>query len=99
MPQLNTPGVMDPHDLPDYKPPFAERAVRADGDGNLWVRINTPTPLPGGPIFDVISRKGELVDRIQIPVGYNLVGFGAGRVVYLSVRDASGVHLARVVLR
>ncbi|MEO8337534.1 MAG: hypothetical protein ABI664_21340 [bacterium] len=99
MPQLSTSGVMDPRDLPDYKPPFAERAVRADGDGNLWVRINTPTPLPGGPIFDVISRKGELVDRIQIPVGYNLVGFGAGRIVYLSVRDATGVHLARVVLR
>lgn len=99
MPQLNTPGVMDPRELPDYKPPFAERAVRADGDGNLWVRINTPTSLPGGPIFDVISRKGELVDRIQIPTGYNLVGFGAGKIVYLSVRDASGVHLARVVLR
>ncbi len=99
MPQLSTSGVMDPRDLPDYKPPFAERAVRADGDGNLWVRINTPTPLPGGPIFDIISRKGELVDRIQIPVGYNLVGFGAGRIVYLSVRDATGVHLARVVLR
>ncbi len=99
MPELRTPGVMDPQDLPDYKPPFAERSVRADGDGNLWVRINTPTPLPGGPIFDVISRTGELVDRIQIPPGYNLVGFGQGRIVYLSVRDASGVHLARVRLR
>ncbi|CAN5249028.1 hypothetical protein BH09GEM1_BH09GEM1_15460 [soil metagenome] len=99
IPQLRTAGVMDPQDLPDYKPPFAERSVRADGDGNLWVRINTPTPLPGGPIFDVISRKGELVDRIQIPQGFTLVGFGEGRIVYLSTRDASGVHLARVRLR
>ena len=99
MPQLRTPGVMDPRDLPDYKPPFAESSARADGDGNLWVRINTPTPLPGGPIFDVISQKGELVDRLQVPQGYNLVGFGAGRIVYLSVRDASGMHLARVRLR
>ncbi|MDQ2664549.1 MAG: hypothetical protein M3Z05_00905 [Gemmatimonadota bacterium] len=99
MPQLRTAGVMDPQDLPDYKPPFAERSVRADGDGNLWVHINTPTPLPGGPIFDVINRKGELVDRIQIPQGFNLVGFGEGRIVYLSTRDASGVHLARVRLR
>lgn len=90
---------MDPRDLPDYKPPFAESSARADGDGNLWVRINTPTPLPGGPIFDVISQKGELVDRLQVPQGYNLVGFGAGRIVYLSVRDASGMHLARVRLR
>ena len=45
---------------------------------------------PGGPIFDVISRKGELVDWIQIPPRYNLVGFGVGKIVYLSVRDASG---------
>ncbi len=99
IPQLRTPGVMDPQDLPDYKPPFAERSVRADGDGNLWVRINTPTPLPGGPIFDIISKKGELADRIQIPQGFNLVGFGEGRIVYLSTRDGSGVHLARVRLR
>ena len=98
-PQLRTAGVMAPEDLPDYKPPFAQNAVRADGDGNLWVRINTPTPIPGGPIYDVITRQGELVDRIQIPQGFQLVGFGAGKVVYLSSRDATGVHLARVRLR
>lgn len=90
---------MAPDDLPDYRPPFATNAVRADGDGNLWVRINTPKPIPGGAVYDVISRKGELVDRLQLPPGYNLVGFGAGRVVYLSMRDPQGVHLARVRLR
>jgi hypothetical protein len=99
MPQLRTNGVMDPSDLPDYKPPFATNAVRADGDGNLWVRINTPTPIPGGPVYDIVTRQGELTDRIQIPQGYQLVGFGAGKIVYLSTRDAKGVHLARVRLR
>ncbi len=99
MPQLRTSGVMDPQDLPDYKPPFGENSVRADGDGNLWVHINTPTPIAGGPIFDVISRAGELVDRIQIPQGFTLIGFGKGKIVYLSTRDANGVHLARVQLR
>ena len=99
MPQLRTNGVMDPDDLPDYRPPFASNAVRADGDGNLWVKINTPKPVNTGTIYDVIDRKGELVDRIQLPQGYQLVGFGAGRIVYLSMRDAKGVHLARVVLR
>jgi sugar lactone lactonase YvrE len=98
MPQLRTNGVMAPEELPDYKPPFPQGAVRADGDGNLWVRINTPKPVTNGNIYDVISRKGELVDRIQLPQGYQLVGFGEGRVVYLSMRDAKGIHLARVVL-
>jgi HxlR-like helix-turn-helix len=50
-------------------------------------------------VYDVVSRQGELVDRIQLPQGYNLVGFGAGKVVYLSMRDAKGMHLARVRLR
>ncbi|MDB4914585.1 MAG: hypothetical protein JWM95_2229 [Gemmatimonadetes bacterium] len=99
MPQIRTNGVMAPADLPDYKPPFATNAVRADGDGNLWVKINTPTPMAGGPVYDLINRKGELADRLQLPPGYNLVGFGAGRVVYLAMRDAKGQHLARVVLR
>ena len=98
MPQLRTPGVMAPADLPDYQPPFSTNSVRADGDGNLWVRINTPKPIPGGAVYDIISREGELVDRLQLPQGYNLVGFGAGRIVYLSMRDAKGVHLARVRL-
>jgi hypothetical protein len=98
IPQLRTNGVMAPEELPDYRPPFSSGSVRADGDGNLWVRINTPKPVFNGSIYDIISRKGELVDRIQLPQGYQLVGFGTGRVVYLSMRDAKGIHLARVVL-
>jgi hypothetical protein len=91
--------VVQPEDVPDYRPPFAERAARADAEGNLWVRIIPPKPIPGGPIYDVISPQGELVDRLQIPTGYTLVGFGKGKVVYLSVRDATGLHLAKVVLK
>ena len=56
-------------------------------------------PTPGGPVYDVVSRAGVLVDRIQLPSGYTLVGFGAGKVVFLSMRDAKGLHLARVRLR
>jgi len=86
-------------DLPDYKPPFAQSSVRADGDGNLWVRIIPPKPIPGGPVYDIINPAGELVDRLQVPNGYTIVGYGAGKVVYLSVRDAKGLHLARVRLK
>jgi hypothetical protein len=50
-------------------------------------------------VYDIINRGGELVDRIQLPPGYTLVGFGLDRVVYLSTRDATGLHLARVRLR
>ena len=47
----------------------------------------------------MVSRRGELASRIQLPPGYSLVGFGRGKVVYLSMYDASGIHLARVRLR
>jgi len=91
--------VMSPAELPDYRPPFPTGGVRADADGNLWVRTIPPKPVPGGLVYDIINRQGELVDRIQTPPGYTLVGFGPGKLVYLSMRDASGIHLARVRLK
>jgi hypothetical protein len=67
-------------------------------DGNLWIRTIPARAITGGPVYDIISRQGELVNRLQLPPGYTLVGFGRGRVVYLSMRDASGIRLARVRL-
>jgi hypothetical protein len=90
---------MDASQLPDYRPPLPNAAARADLDGNLWIRTNPPRPIPGGIVYDIVSRQGELVNRLQLPPGYTLVGFGRNKVVYLSVRDASGIHLARVRLR
>jgi hypothetical protein len=99
-PTIRTPAVVPPSDLPDYKPPFNTGAVRSDRDGNLWVRTNQFRPTPGqGVIYDIVSRAGQLVNRIQLPATYTLVGFGRDKVVYLSVRDAQGLHLARVRLR
>jgi hypothetical protein len=46
-----------------------------------------------------VNREGTLVQRLQIPTGYTLVGFGKDRIVYLSMRDQRGIHLARVRLR
>jgi len=86
-------------DVPDYRPPFVSGSTRADLDGNLWIHFNPAKPIPGGPVYDLVNRQGVLFDRLQLPVGYTLVGFGAGRVVYVSMRDAKGVHLARVRLK
>jgi hypothetical protein len=98
-PTMREVAVVRPSELPDYRPPITSGAVRADADGNLWIRPVPPTPTPGGAVYDVVSREGKLVDRLQLPPGYSLVGFGRGRVVYLSMRDASGIHLARVRLQ
>jgi hypothetical protein len=90
--------VVEPDQLPDYRPPMPPTAaVRGDRDGNLWIR--TMPVRPGGIVYDIVNRSGELVNRIQLPSGYTLVGFGKDKVVYLSMRDAQGIHLARVRLR
>lgn len=98
-PTYRAPTKVKPQDLPDYKPPIGVGAARADADGNLWVRPIQPRTIPGGQIFDVINRQGVMIDRIQLPTGYQLAGFGPNKIVYLSNRDASGVHLSRVRLR
>jgi hypothetical protein len=99
-PTIRQISVMPAAELPDYRPPIATGgAVRPDADGNLWIRTIPPRPIPGGPVYDLISPQGELINRLQTPPGYTIVGFGKGKIVYLSMRDASGIHLARVRLR
>lgn len=83
-----------PSELPDYRPAFSNGSVRADAEGKLWVRIISPKPSTG-PEYDVIDRNGKLVDRVVLPAGTTIAGFGAGGIVYLGVRDAAGVHVVR----
>ena len=98
-PQPRLIHVVEASELPDYRPPIPVGATRADQEGNLWIRTNPMQPVRGGPIYDIVSRDGVLVNRIQLPPNYSLVGFGRDRVVYLSMRDATGTHVARVRLK
>jgi hypothetical protein len=78
-------------ELPDYAPPFTSGSSRGDLDGNLWVR--TSNVVSGGSVYDVINGKGELIDRVLVPAGRVIAGFGKGGVVYMGVRDGAGVRL------
>jgi hypothetical protein len=84
-------------DLPDYKPAFLPGSTRVDAEGNLWVR--TTQNVDARPVYNVINRKGELVDRVQIPANRILVGFGPGGIAYLAVRDGGIAHLERARVR
>ena len=77
-----------PSELPDYAPPIAAGAARGDLDGNLWVR--TSNVVNGGSVYDVINGKGELIDRVAVPSGRVIAGFGPRGVVYMGVREATG---------
>ncbi|HJP59179.1 MAG TPA: hypothetical protein VJ865_04250 [Gemmatimonadaceae bacterium] len=95
--QLPPLTMIAPTDLPDYKPAFLPGSTRVDAEGNLWIR--TTQNVDGRPVYDIIDRKGELVDRVQLPANRILVGFGAGGIVYLAVRDGSVAHLERARVR
>ena len=95
-PQIN---FVSPSDLPDYKPPFFAGSVRADMEGNLWIRTIPTKALTGGPVYDVVNRERGLVERVQVPAGRTIVGFGTGGVVYLAVREGEATYLERARVR
>jgi len=88
-------SFVPPTELPDYRPAFTNGSVRADAEGKLWVRVIPTKAVTGGPEYDVIDRSGKLVDRVKLPAGTVIAGFGQGGIVYLGVRDAAGTHVVR----
>jgi hypothetical protein len=81
------------NEMPDYRPAFRQGAARGDADGHLWIR--TSKMVNGGAVYDVISRQGVLIDRIQVPAGRVIAGFGPGGVVYMGVVDGTITRLER----
>jgi hypothetical protein len=75
-------------ELPDYFPPFDMGAAYGDADGNLWIR--TTTIFGGQPVYDIVNRRGELFDRVQLPSFRTIAGFGPG-VIFMAVKDSAGV--------
>lgn len=92
-------NFVDPSELPDYKPAFFAGSVRVDTEGNLWVRTIPTKAIPGGPVYDVIGRNGALIERVQIPEGRIIAGFGANGTVYLIARDRGEMHLEKASIR
>lgn len=90
LPPLNFVSLSE---MPDYRPAFRQGAARGDADGNLWIR--TSKSVKGGTVYDVVSNKGELKDRILIPPGRVIAGWGPGGVVYMGVVDGAITHLER----
>ena len=97
MPQVMAPTInmVSPSELPDYQPPFLATWVKPDADGNVWVRTINTKPTAGGPVYDVINGKGEIVDRVQIPTDRNIIGFGPGGVVILARSEGMLTWLER----
>jgi hypothetical protein len=89
-------------EMPDYQPPIRTGAVRADLDGNVWILPTTTAQSRNGElVYDVVNRRGELFERVRLPEGRSIAGFGRAGVIYLMWRDgANGWFIERTrVLR
>jgi hypothetical protein len=90
--------IVSPDVLPDYPPPFNSGAIIADADDHLWIRQAWLPSGQSGIVYDIVDRNGALVDRIQIPGGTTIAGFGH-ETVYLAAREGAGVTIARARIR
>ena len=84
-------------EIGEYYPPIRAGAAKADADGNLWVLPTTSAQAKAGElVYDIIDNRGALKERVRVPAGRSIAGFGKGGVVYLMFRDAANEwHLER----
>jgi len=84
-------------EMADYYPAIRAGAARADLDGNLWILPTTSAQSQGGElVYDVVNKNGELFQRVRVPQGRSIAGFGRNGVLYLSSGDrTNGFYLER----
>lgn len=89
------PSKVQMLDIPDYFPAYERQpnSIRADADTNVWIRPRPPRSQRGGTVYDIVNRKGELIDKVELPQGRTLIGFGPGGIVYLLTRDAGATRI------
>jgi hypothetical protein len=83
LPRIPT-QIVDASELPDYYPPIRGGTVKADRDGNVWILPTTSRLSTGGLVYDVVNRKGEIIERVELPAGRNIAGFARGGIIYMS---------------
>lgn len=92
--------VVDYTALPDFYPSLLNGGTAvADRDGRLWVLPSIPSVAGPGLLYDVLDQSGALRERVRIPAGRSLQGFGRDGAVYLASYTKEGVALERVRVR
>ena len=76
------------NEIADYYPAIRPGAAKADLDGNLWILPTTSAQAKQGElVYDVVNNKGELFQRVRLPLARSIAGFGRNGIVYLMSRD------------
>jgi len=91
-------SVVSESEFPSFWPPIEAGSVLSDLDGHVWILPMTSTNAANGFTYDVVNRKGEIIERVQLPKGYVLVGFGPRNMVYMTKAEGGNTYLARALL-
>jgi hypothetical protein len=91
-------AVVPDSEFPQFWPPIQQGSVLADLNGRLWILPTTSTNAANGLTYDVVNRKGDIVERIQLPKDRALAGFGPHNVIYLTRNEAGKAYLERALL-
>jgi hypothetical protein len=91
-------AVVPDSEFPQFWPPIEPGSVLADLDGHLWILPTTSTNTANGFTYDVVDRTGQVIERVQLPKGHVLAGFGAHDTVYLTKADGKSTYLERALL-
>ncbi|MEP6766572.1 MAG: hypothetical protein ABJB66_19815, partial [Gemmatimonadaceae bacterium] len=85
------------NEIADYYPPVHSGSLLPDADGNVWILPNTSMQAKAGElVYDVVNARGELAQRVRLPVGRSIAGFGKRGIVYMmSVDGLNGWKLER----
>ncbi|MEO7999185.1 MAG: hypothetical protein ABI852_17165 [Gemmatimonadaceae bacterium] len=74
-------------EMENFYPPFRKGQPSADLDGNLWIATTAISPIDANEtIYDVVNNRGVLTQRVRVPAGRSIVGFGRGGAIYLKFR-------------
>jgi hypothetical protein len=98
MPQVSV-ELVPTSEFPDYFPPISPGSVQADLENHVWILPTTSLQAHNGFTYDVINRDGEIIERVQLPLGRVIAGFGPGGAVYLAHTDGTSTFLERARLR
>src|SRR5262249_44176862 len=86
-------SIVPDSEFPQFWPPIEPGSVLSDLEGHVWILPTTSTNVANGFTYDVVNRKGEIVERVQLPKDHVLVGFGPHNAVYLTKADGKATYL------
>jgi hypothetical protein len=91
--------LVDAADIGDFYPPIRAGQMKASPDGKLWILPSTSLHATGelvgasaatvagagsGLVYDVVNRNGQIEERVKLPQGRTLAGFGRDGTLYLA---------------